>query len=81
VNGTLADRHLWSYCGCHGQQQGQELADDLIAELPEASPAAGPSLSAPEPDLRKAINGAPGRFDTMIGKTYDLLDQLRRNGW
>lgn len=143
---------------CHVPDSGQvvlrparpeALAEDLIAELPEAPPAVGPSLSVPESDLRKAINGAParqdvrrvlevaglprqgggqicagvrdglggylttgdscctyydtergrylfsfteqpgyeryvnvapGRVDTMIGKTYDLLDQLRRNG-
>jgi EspG family len=143
---------------CHVPDSGQvvlrparpkALAEDLIAELPAAQPAAGPSLSVPESDLRKAINGAParrdvrrvlevaglprqgggqicagmrdglggyrttgdncctfydtewgrylfsfteqagyeryvnvapGRFDTMIGKTYDLLEQLRRNG-
>ncbi|MEU0531278.1 ESX secretion-associated protein EspG [Amycolatopsis tolypomycina] len=143
---------------CHVPGSGQvvlrparpeALAEDLIAELPAASPAAGPSLSVPESDLRKAINGAParrdvrrvlevaelprqgggqicagvrdglgsyrrtgdscctfydtewgrylfsfteqpgyeryvnvapGRVDTMIGKTYDLVEQLRRNG-
>jgi len=33
-----------------------------------------------QPGYERYVNVAPGRSDTMIGKTYDLLDQLRRNG-
>lgn len=38
-------------------------AEDLVAELPEGTPAVGPSLSVPESDLRRAIDGAPARRD------------------
>ncbi|WP_245614491.1 ESX secretion-associated protein EspG [Actinokineospora inagensis] len=143
---------------CHVPASGQvvlrplrpdALAEGLLAEIPDAPPAPGPSLSVPESDLRAAINGAPahrdvrrvldvaglprrgagqicagvrdglgghrttgddcctfydtergrylfsftrqpdceryvnvapGRFDTMVGKTYDLLNRLRGNG-
>jgi hypothetical protein len=37
------------------------LAEDLIAEFPEASPGPGPGISVPESDLRQAINGASPR--------------------
>ncbi|WP_018680165.1 ESX secretion-associated protein EspG [Actinokineospora enzanensis] len=39
------------------------LAEALLAELPQARPAAGPSLSVPESDLRRAVDGAAPRGD------------------
>jgi hypothetical protein len=31
-----------------------------------------------EPECERYINVAPGRADTLISKTYDLPEQLRR---
>jgi EspG family len=54
------------------------LAEDLVAQLPEASPGEGVALSVPESDLRQAINGAPPRRD--IRRVLDVVSLPRTGG-
>ena len=54
------------------------LAEDLIAQLPEAFPGDGVALSVPESDLRQAINGAPPRRD--IRRVLDVVSLPRTGG-
>jgi hypothetical protein len=54
------------------------LAEDLVAQLPAASPGDGVALSVPESDLRQAINGAPPRRD--IRRVLDVVSLPRTGG-
>jgi hypothetical protein len=43
--------------------RAEALVEDLVLELPDVQPGAGPGLSVPESDLRQAMNGTPPRRD------------------
>ncbi|MDT8911316.1 ESX secretion-associated protein EspG [Amycolatopsis sp. PS_44_ISF1] len=58
--------------------RAEALAEDLVAELPQAQPGAGPALSVPESDLRQAVNGASARRD--VRRVLEIIGLPRSGG-
>lgn len=54
------------------------LAEDLIAELPDVAAGQGVSLSVPESDLRRAVDGGPARRD--VRRILELAALPRTGG-
>lgn len=72
---------------CHVPRNGQVLlrparaeapVEDLVTELPEVRPGAGPALSVPEADLRAAMAGKPAQRD--VRRLLELCALPRHSG-